>query len=169
MTQLRSDGSMRSLLPRALALAGLLLVLGAGPLRAQGGGETYRVILYIAEDGAPTDVTLRRVQEVWREGEGVERLRALLSASSIQRLDAVTVLPGGDTPALRIEDVTFRVTGVLKEPRRDAMMLRVEVDGGKEALVKEMVTRFDETIVLAYPLTEGNRSIVALIVPTGEN
>lgn len=141
------------------------LALGVRPLHAQ--ADTYRVILYIAEDGAPTDITLKRVQEVWREGEGVERLRALLSASSIQQLDAVTVLPGGDTPAIRIGDVTFRVQGVLKEPRRDSMLLRVEVDGGKEALVKEMVSKFDETIVLAYPLTEGNRSIVALIVPAG--
>jgi hypothetical protein len=39
------------------------------------------------------------------------------------------------------------------------------VDGGREALVKEMIAGFDETIVLAYPLAEGDRSVVALLVP----
>ena len=153
----------------SLSVAAAFLYAGqAAPAAAQeAAGGTYRVILYIAETGAPTDVSLRRLNEVWSEGEGSDRLQALLSASSIQRLDAVTVLPGGDTPALRIGDVTFRVKGVLKEPRRDSMFLRVEVDGGREALVKEMISGFDETIILAYPLTEGNRSVVALIVPTG--
>jgi hypothetical protein len=45
------------------------------------------------------------------------------------------------------------------------MFLRVEVDGGPEALVKELISRFDETIILAYPLAEGNRTVVALLVP----
>jgi hypothetical protein len=47
------------------------------------------------------------------------------------------------------------------------MFLRVEVDGGEEAFVKEMISRFDETIVVAYPLARGDQSLVALIVPTG--
>lgn len=128
-------------------------------------GSTYRVILFLTEDSAPRDVEIRRLKEVWSEGEGNDRLRSLLEAGAIQRLDAVTILPGQDTPAIRVGGVTVRVKGVLKEPRRDSMFLRVEVDGGREALVKEMISGFDETIVLAYPLTEGNRSIVALIVP----
>ena len=94
-----------------------------------------------------------------------DRIRQLLEASSVQQLEDVTIVPGGDTPALKIGNVTVRVTGVYKEPRRDAMFLRVEVDGGREAFVKEVVSRFDESLVLAYPLTEGNRSIIALLVP----
>ena len=43
--------------------------------------------------------------------------------------------------------------------------MRLEVDGGREALVKEMIAGFDETIVLAYPLAEGSGSVVALLVP----
>ncbi len=82
-------------------------------------------------------------------------------------MDDVTILPGRETPVIQLGDVTVRVNGVLKEPRGDRMFLRVEVDGGEEAFVKEMISRFDETIVLAYPLARGDRSIVALIVPTG--
>jgi hypothetical protein len=128
-------------------------------------GSTYRVILYLAENGGQSDVTLTRLQEVWSEGEGAERLRSLLSASQVQQLENVVVLPGRDTPTLRLGNVTVRVQGAYKEPGRNAMFLRVEVDGGPEALVKELISRFDETIVLAYPLAEGNRTVVALIVP----
>lgn len=130
--------------------------------------RSYRVILFLAEDGAPRDVKIQRLKEVWREGEGAARLRELLGTREIQRLDDVTILPGRETPAIRLGDVTVRVNGVLKEPRGDRMFLRVEVDSGEEAFVKEMISRFDETIVLAYPLARGDRSIVALIVPTGD-
>jgi hypothetical protein len=132
---------------------------------AQEDGSTYRVILYLAENGGPTDVTLTRLQEVWSEGEGVGRLQSLLATGQIQQLEDVTILPGRDTPAMQIGGVTVRVTGAYKEPRRDSMFLRVEVDGGPEALVKELISRFDETIILAYPLAVGNRTIVALLVP----
>jgi hypothetical protein len=148
-----------------LSILSFLALASAVPARAQE-SSTYRVILYIAEGGGPSDVTLTRLQEVWGAGEGVDRLRALLAASEVQQLEDVTILPGRETPALQIGDVTVRVSGVYREPRRDAMFLRVEVDGGPEALVKELISRFDETIVLAYPLAEGNRSVVALLVPT---
>lgn len=147
------------------ALAAGAVLTAAVPAHAQGPSTTYRVILYIAEDGAPRETSLQRLDEVWTEGQSVERLRALLQANSVQRLEDVTVLPSRETPALRLGNVTVKVTGAYREPRRDAMFLRVEVDGGSEALVKEMVSRFDETILLAYPLAEGNRSLVALIVP----
>jgi hypothetical protein len=148
----------------ALALAG-----EASPVRAQAGttpDTTYRVILYLAEAGAPADLSFRRLNEVVGEEAGADRIRQLLEASSVRRLEDVTILPGRDTPALKIGNVTVRVTGVYKEPRRDSMFLRVEVDGGRETFVKEVVSRFDESLVLAYPLTEGNRSIIALLVPT---
>jgi hypothetical protein len=148
----------------ALALAG-----EASPVRAQAGttpDTTYRVILYLAEDDAPADLSFRRLNEVVGEEAGADRIRQLLEASSVERLEDVTILPGRDTPALKIGNVTVRVTGVYKEPRRDSMFLRVEVDGGRETFVKEVVSRFDESLVLAYPLTEGNRSIIALLVPT---
>lgn len=147
----------------------LFLASGVGPAAAQeetADTETsYRVILFLADDGAPTDIEVRRLSEVWNESESTERLAALLETESLHRLDDVTILPGRETPAIQIGDVTVRVQGVLKEPRRDRMFLRVEVDGGQEALVKEMISKFDETIVLAYPLARGDRSIVALIVP----
>lgn len=127
---------------------------------------TYRVILYLAEDGAPAELSFRRLNEVVGEAAGADRIRELLEASSVRQLEDVTILPGRDTPALKIGNVTVRVTGVYKEPRRDSMFLRVEVDGGRETFVKEVVSRFDESLVLAYPLTEGNRSIIALLVPT---
>jgi len=147
----------------ALAAIGLASAT-ATPAHAQD-GSTYQVILYIVEDGAPREMSLQRLDEVWTEGESVTRLQALFASGRIQRLEDVTILAGQDTPALRLGNVTVRVKGAYREPRRDAMLLRVEVDGGSEALVKEMVSRFDETILLAYPLTEGNRSLVALIVP----
>lgn len=142
-----------------------LVLAGAASARAQQQDSTYRVILYLAQDGAPTDVTLTRLQEVWTAADGGDRLRELLSASDVQRLEDVTIVPGRDTPALQLGNVTVRVRGVYKEPHKDAMFLRVEVDGGPETLVKELISRFDETIVLAYPLAEGNRTVVALIVP----
>lgn len=144
-----------------------LLVACAASARAQDAqdGSTYRVILYIAENGAPTDLSFQRLEEVVGEEAGAERVRQLLQASSVRRLEDVTILPGGETPALRIGNVTVRVRGVYKEPRHDSMFLRVEVDGGREAFVKEVVSRFNESLVLAYPLTEGNRSIIALLVP----
>lgn len=148
-------------------LAALALTVAASHAGAQeSSGSTYRVLLYIAEGGGPTDVTLTRLQEVWTAGEGVERLRTLLAAGKVQQLEDVTILPGRETPALQLGDVTVRVRGVYREPQRDAMFLRVEVEGGAEALVKELISRFDETIVLAYPLAEGNRTVVALLVPT---
>ena len=152
-----------------LAVLSLALVAFAAPARAQTAaeqGSTYRVILYIAENGAPTDLSFQRLEEVVGEEAGAERIRQLLQASSVRRLEDVTILPGGDTPALRIGNVTVRVRGVYKEPRHDSMFLRVEVDGGREAFVKEVVSRFNESLVLAYPLTEGDRSIIALLVPT---
>lgn len=129
--------------------------------------RSYRVILFLAEDGAPRDIKIQRLKEVWREGESAARLQELLATREVRRLDDVTILPGRETPVIQMGDVTVRVNGVLKEPRGDRMFLRVEVDGGEEAFVKEMISRFDETIVLAYPLASGDRSIVALIVPTG--
>jgi hypothetical protein len=158
---------MRSGVRFLTTVAVLALVLGgAAHARAQQADSTYRVILYIAQDGGPTDVTITRLQEVWTAADGGARLQALLSASEVQRLEDVTIVPGRDTPALQLGNVTVRVQGVYKEPRRDAMFLRVEVDGGPETLVKELISRFDETIVLAYPLAEGNRTVVALLVPT---
>ncbi|MGH7566672.1 MAG: hypothetical protein ACREK2_07565 [Gemmatimonadota bacterium] len=163
---------MRKVRMSALAvLAVLVLALAGGaiPARAQAGttpDTTYRVILYLAEDGAPAELSFRRLDEVVGEEAGADRIRQLLEASSVRRLEDVTILPGRDTPALKIGNVTVRVTGVYKEPRRDSMFLRVEVDGGRETFVKEVVSRFDESLVLAYPLTEGNRSIIALLVPT---
>lgn len=145
-----------------------LAVATATPARAQGDAgqeSTYRVILYVAENGAPTELSFQRLEEVLGEEAGADRIRQLLQTSSVRRLQDVTILPGGDTPALKIGNVTVRVRGVYKEPHRDSMYLRVEVDGGREAFVKEIISRFDESIVLAYPLTEGNRSVIALLVP----
>ena len=156
---------IRTALALALAVvAGLFLVAPAAA--QQESGSTYRVILYIAEDGAPTEMSLQRLEEVWSAEQGTERLRSLLNANQIQRLDDVSIVPGGDAPALKVGNVTVRVEGAYREPRRDAMFLRVEVEGGTDTLVKEMISKFDETILLAYPLAEGNRSVVALIVPT---
>ena len=148
-----------------------LLILGltgtSAPVQAQATPDTtYRVILYLAEDGAPSELSFRRLDEVVSEADGADRIRQLLEASSVRQLEDVTILPGRDTPVLKIGNVTVRVRGIYKEPRRDSMFLRVEVDGGREAFVKEVVSRFDESLVLAYPLTEGNRSIIALLVPT---
>ena len=153
-----------------LLLVAALALSPANPVPALAQGDsaqesTYRVILYVAENGAPSEVSFQRLEEVVGEDAGPERIRQLLQASSVQRLQDVTILPGGDTPALRIGNVTVRVRGIYKEPRRDAMYLRVEVDGGREAFVKEVVSRFDESLVLAYPLTEGDRSVIALLVP----
>ena len=152
-----------------LGIVAIATALWAVPAAAQAPtpDTTYRVILYLAEDSAPSEVTFRRLNEVVGEGAGADRIRQLLEASSVEQLEGVTIVPGRDTPALKIGSVTVRVTGVYKEPRRDAMFLRVEVDGGRAAFVKEVVSRFDESLVLAYPLTEGNRSIIALLVPVG--
>lgn len=149
----------------AFALVAVAALAAPGSARGQA-ESTYRVILYIAEDGAPGRMSLQRLDEVWSEGDGPARLQQLLEASSVRRLEEVTVLPNRDTPALRMGDVTVRVRGAYREPRRDAMFLRVEVEGGQETFVKEMVSKFDETILVAYPLAEGDRSLVALIVPT---
>ena len=151
----------------ALTAVAIAATFWAAPALAQTGtpDTTYRVILYLAEDSAPTELSFQRLNEVVGEGTGADRIRQLLEASSVEQLEDVTIVPGGNTPALKIGTVTVRVTGVYKEPRRDAMFLRVEVDGGRAAFVKEVVSRFDESLVLAYPLTEGNRSIIALLVP----
>jgi hypothetical protein len=155
------------LLAASAAFAFSLVGAGSAGAQAPAAPDTsYRVILYLAENGAPADLSFRRLDEVVGEDAGADRIRQLLEASSVQRLEDVTILPGRDTPALKIGSVTVRVTGVYKEPRRDAMFLRVEVEGGRETFVKEVVSRFDESLVLAYPLTEGNRSIIALLVPT---
>ena len=95
------------------------------------------MILYLAEAGAPTELSFQRLNEVVGEADGANRIRQLLEASSVQQLEGVTILPGGDTPTLKIGNVTVRVRGIYKEPHRDAMFLRVEVDGGREAFVKE--------------------------------
>lgn len=145
----------------------LLALAGASTAVAQTEETTtYRVILYLAEDGEPSEVMLSRMSEVWSEEQGTDRLRELLGAARVRRLEDVTILPGRDTPAMKLGDVTVRVRGVYREPRRDSMFLRLEVDGGAETLVKELISEFDETIVLAYPLAEGDRSVVALIIPT---
>lgn len=163
---------MRKVRISVLAVLAVLVLAMTGwvtPACAQAGttpDTTYRVILYLAEDGAPAELSFRRLNEVVGEAAGADRIRELLEASSVRQLEDVTILPGRDTPALKIGNVTVRVTGVYKEPRRDSMFLRVEVDGGRETFVKEVVSRFDESLVLAYPLTEGNRSIIALLVPT---
>lgn len=144
----------------ALALAATAL-----PADLRGQAPTYRVILYLAEEGAPQQVQIQRLDEVWSEADGAQRLQTLLNSGTVRQLEEVTLVPGQEPPTIRFGDVTFRVRGVLKEPRMDSMFLRLEVDGGREALVKEMIAGFEETIVLAYPLAEGNSSVVALLVP----
>ena len=149
---------------------GLVVVLALAAaipagLRGQSQAPTYRVILYLAEEGAPQQVQIQRLDEVWSEADGAQRLQSLLDSGAVRQLEEVTLVPGQEPPTIRFGDVTFRVRGVLKEPRRDSMFLRLEVDGGREALVKEMIAGFDETIVLAYPLAEGDRTVVALLVP----
>lgn len=148
-----------------LALSVAILAPNRAVAQEDSARSTYRVILYLAEDGAPAEMSLQRLNEVWSEEEGSARLGELLSAGRLQRLEDVTVLPGRQTPALRLGNVTVRVKGAYRAPGRTAMFLRVEMDGGSETLVKEMISEFDETIVLAYPLAEGDRSVVALIVP----
>ena len=145
----------------ALALASAFPV----EVRGQGAAPTYRVILYLAEQGAPQQVQIQRLDEVWSPEDGARRLQSLLDSGAVRQLEEVTLVPGQETPTIRFGDVTFRVKGVLKQPHMDSMFLRLEVDGGREALVKEMIAGFDETIVLAYPLAEGDRSVVALLVP----
>jgi len=145
----------------------LALAASADPaeLCAQGQAPTYRVILYLAEQNVPQQVQIQRLDEVWSEADGAQRLQSLLDSGTVRQLEEVTLVPGQETPTIRFGDVTFRVKGVLKQPHMDSMFLRLEVDGGREALVKEMIAGFDETIVLAYPLAEGDRSVVALLVP----
>ena len=147
-----------------LTVLGLAAVFPAD-LRGQGEAPTYRVILYLAEASASQDVQVRRLDEVWSPGDGGERLQELIASGPLRQLEEVTMVPGQQTPAIQFGDVTFRIQGVLKEPRRDSVFLRLEVDGGREAVVKEMLASFNETIVLAYPLAEGDRSVVALLVP----
>lgn len=151
-----------SILAAAFALAGPAV---PGAALAQGESPTYRVILYLAEQDAAREVEVRRLDEVWSPDDGPERLRSLLASGSVRELEEITFVPGQETPAIRFGEVTFRVQGALKEPLRDSVFLRLEVDGGRETVVKEMLAAFDETIVLAYPLAEGDRSIVALLVP----
>ncbi|MGH7564734.1 MAG: hypothetical protein ACREK5_09975 [Gemmatimonadota bacterium] len=151
-----------SVLLIAFVLAGMV---GPAESSAQSDPPTYRVILYLAEQDAASEVQIRRLDEVWSAGDSAERLQSLLSSGSVRRLEEVTMVPGQDTPAIQFGEVTFRIEGVLKEPRRDSVFLRLEVDGGREAVVKEMLASFDETIVLAYPLAEGDDSVVALLVP----
>jgi hypothetical protein len=149
---------------------GLVIVLALAAalpadLCGQGEAPTYRVILYVAEQGAPQQVQIQRLDEVWSAEDGAQRLQSLLDSGAVRQLEEVTLVPGQETPTVRFGDVTFRVQGVLKQPHMDSMFLRLEVDGGRETLVKEMIAGFDETIVLAYPLAEGDRSVVALLVP----
>jgi hypothetical protein len=149
---------------------GLVIVLALAAvfpadLSGQGEAPTYRVILYLAEQGAPQQVQIQRLDEVWSVEDGAQRLQSLLDSGAVRQLEEVTLVPGQETPTIRFGDVTFRVKGVLKQPHMESMFLRLEVDGGREALVKEMIAGFDETIVLAYPLAEGDSSVVALLVP----
>ena len=111
---------------RATSLALLATALLAATSMAQDpatdrASRSYRVILFLAEDGAPRDVKIQRLKEVWREGESATRLRELLATGEVRRLDDVTILPGRETPVIQIGDVTVRVNGVLKEPRGERM------------------------------------------------
>lgn len=160
---MRPWGSIRT--PIILSVFALLGMVAPAGSKAQAGPPNYRVILYLAEEGAPSEVQIRRLDEVWSTGDDAARLQSLLSSGSVRQLEEVTMVPGQDTPAIQFGEVTFRVESVLKEPHRDSVFLRLEVDGGREAMVKEMLASFDETIVLAYPLAEGDRSVVALLIP----
>jgi hypothetical protein len=155
--------NIRTIFELVVVLA--LAVAAPADLQGQAQAPTYRVILYLAEEGAPQQVQIQRLDEVWSEADGAQRLQSLLDSGAVRQLEEVTLVPGQEPPTIRFGDVTFRVRGVLKETRMDSMFLRLEVDGGREALVKEMIAGFDETIVLAYPLAEGNSSVVALLVP----
>jgi hypothetical protein len=151
-------------------ISGLAIVLAlaaatAADVRGQGQSPTYRVILYVAEQGGSQQVQIQRLNEVWSVEDGAQRLQSLLQSGTVRQLEEVTLVPGQETPTIRFGEVTFRVKGVLKQPHMDSMFLRLEVDGGRETLVKEMLAGFEETIVLAYPLAEGDRSVVALLVP----
>lgn len=152
---------------RFLAATAIALALAAPTVApAQtADGSAYEMILFLAQRNAPEEVRIQRLDEVWSPADGATRLQGMLDAGALDQLEEVTIVPGRETPAVRIGEVTFRVRAVLREPGRDRMFLRVEVDGGREAFVKEMMIGFDETIVLAYPLTEGDRSIVALLLP----
>ena len=66
-------------------LAIVLALVAAGPtdLRGQGQAPTYRVILYLAEEGAPQQVQIQRLDEVWSEADGAQRLQSLLDSGAV--------------------------------------------------------------------------------------
>ena len=152
---------------RTVAIVAAATIVGLAlhtPAAGAQSAETYQVILYLAEDGKVPEAGIRRLEQIVDPDLAREEIQSIISASRFIELEDIVILPGRDLPAIRVGDITVRVRGVLREPRRESMYLRLEVDGGQEAFVKELVSRFDESIALAYPLVDGN-SIVVLLVP----
>ena len=67
---------------RAIPALVIAFVLAAAAVPADLPGQTqaptYRVILYLAEEGAPQQVQIQRLDEVWSEADGAQRLQRLL-------------------------------------------------------------------------------------------
>lgn len=154
---------------RTVPILAAILTVGVttGVLAQEGDAQasTYEVELFLVEDEVSGDTSLQRIRELWPLEGREERLKALLNVERVRRLESVTVIPGGETPAFGMGGVIVRVNGGYRGPDRDRMFLRVEVDGGREAFVKEMISRFDETIVVVYRVDDEDRSLVAVVGP----
>ena len=157
----------------ALVLVAAVAALVSNPLQAQEPAErerTFRAVLFLVpatDAGADAGLRVEHLQEVWAEGESAAKLAAHLEAASPQKLQALTVTPGQDSAIVQYEDLTFRISGLYRGPRRDRMYLKVSFDQGGRAAVKEFLAGLDETVLVGYPLI-GNAqgSVVALLIPT---
>jgi hypothetical protein len=157
----------------ALALAVTLAALAVPSLGAQEPAErdrTFRAVLFLvpaSDDAADGGLRVERLQEVWAEGESAAKLAAHLDGVSPQKLQALTITPGQDSAIVQYEDLTFRVSGLYRGPRRDRMYLKVSFDQGGRAAVKEFLAGLDETVLVGYPLLgDTGGTVVALLIPT---
>ncbi|HEY7529703.1 MAG TPA: hypothetical protein VIC56_03375 [Gemmatimonadota bacterium] len=157
----------------ALALAAVLAALAAPTLRAQDPAErerTFRAVLFLvptSEAASGDGLRVERLQEVWGEGESADKLAAYLKGVNPEKLQALTIKPGQDAAVVQYDDLTFRISGLYRGPRRDRMYLKVSFDQGGRAAVKEILAGLDETVLVGYPLLgAANGSVVALLIPT---
>lgn len=126
--------------------------------------QTYKMVLFLTE-GTPQEPSLRRFSEIVPEEALEARLGLVPGVGEVIRLEEIVVRPNRESPALVVDQATIRVNGEYRPPRQQSMLLRIVVDGGSERFMKEVLSRFDETIIVTYPFEGEDRSLVAVIFP----
>ena len=143
-----------------VAVLGTLSLPGlhAQEARPAEGPKTFQADLYfVAGATKAAGLKVDHLSEPPEVGVWVE-------GSNPQKLQSLTVAPGQENAAVKYQDLTFRISGLYRGPQKDRMFLRVSFDQGGKAAVKEFLANLDQSVVVTYPMTNGEAGAILVVL-----